>query len=462
MTTVSTEGLGSLLFTDSVMTQKFTGLSSVESREISLFIQKNFKLLSEYPSPICRHTKTLDKGSLISPHRSLLIQRSKGRQIEEIYVLLKTKGGVNSVSEVHKGREVIAVAKYAIGFFSGELHVQKSKEESLEERMKLVMKSLRYYSRIASEPGVAQLRHVCKYLSKSGAKKISRMQAYYNEKSLHHFMCRMSSEKLSLEQRKRLVYHVSREAIRGLASIHNKGLIHCDVKPDNFLVHIGKEAKKKSEKEVKLKQESEDYSGVRIEISDFESLVSLGDRWEGNTFTPIYLAPNRPLEFLCWTGEFQKHDVWSLGITLMEFKVGILGGVNREVFLKELNEILKDARTGISDVSEKFTKIFKAKYIPYRNSLGTLDYLIDSMLSWKVDSRISAESALRYLEEIGYEALLTDEPVRPASHSEARARTDWVPYLYNNGTYYAVKIGMQIGRVVKTFPEYLPSIKGYK
>ncbi|XP_072983489.1 mitogen-activated protein kinase kinase kinase 20-like [Typha latifolia] len=86
--------------------------------------------------------------------------------------------------------------------------------------------------------------------------------------------------------------------LKGLAHIHRKGYVHCDIKPQNVLV----------------------WSSDEVKITDFGLAKRSGERSHGSLIrgSPLYVAPEGVKR-----NEYEKPaDIWSLGCTVVEMLTG--------------------------------------------------------------------------------------------------------------------------------------------
>jgi serine/threonine protein kinase len=105
------------------------------------------------------------------------------------------------------------------------------------------------------------------------------------------------SQHLTLRQRLKLVVDI----LQGLDHAHSRGIVHCDIKPENILLNL-------------------QPSGWTARISDF-GIAHLNQEIEGqglgNTGSPAYMAPER------FYGQYPLNsDLYAVGIILFELLVG--------------------------------------------------------------------------------------------------------------------------------------------
>ena len=95
--------------------------------------------------------------------------------------------------------------------------------------------------------------------------------------------------------------HYIRNAIEALEYVHSHGLVHCDVKPGNFLVHDGV-----------------------LKLADFGMAVR-DDEKEILGGSPVYMAPEHLMAWRHMSTKFDHRvDIYSLGVCLYEMLQGFL------------------------------------------------------------------------------------------------------------------------------------------
>jgi serine/threonine protein kinase len=124
--------------------------------------------------------------------------------------------------------------------------------------------------------------------------------------------------RLSVPQSLKLVTDV----LEGLAHAHDRGIVHCDIKPENILLTVQPQ-------------------GWTAQISDF-GIARLSQAIEGreteNTGSPAYMAPER------FYGNYSPtSDLYSVGILLHELLVGYrpFSGTPAELMAAHLNQSVK-------------------------------------------------------------------------------------------------------------------------
>lgn len=209
-----------------------------------------------------------------------------------------------------------------------------------------------------------------------------------------------SNQPLSVDHHRFFIYQV----LRGLKYIHSANVLHRDLKPSNILVN----------------------SNCDIKIGDF-GLARISERNDDSDFLSEYVATRwyRSPEVLLNYGTYGPAlDVWSVGCILaelilrkplfpgstplnqIELIVNILGSPSEEDLAKCPN---RNARRFVKSLGSKkkvpWAQVFKGK----EYNKDEID-LLEKMLTWDPDKRITVEEALEhpFMEEMHDP---TDEPV---------------------------------------------------
>ena len=111
------------------------------------------------------------------------------------------------------------------------------------------------------------------------------------------------------------------DMLAGLDHAHSRGIVHCDIKPENILVQL-------------------DPAGWMARISDFgiARLRQDSQIWDGATGSPAYMAPER------FYGQYSAaSDLYSVGILLFELITGYrpFSGTPAELMSAHLNQPLQ-------------------------------------------------------------------------------------------------------------------------
>jgi serine/threonine protein kinase len=124
--------------------------------------------------------------------------------------------------------------------------------------------------------------------------------------------------RLNLSQSLKLVIDV----LKGLAHAHERGIVHCDIKPENILLSV-------------------QPNGWIAKISDFgiaRLRQEVEDREASNSGSPAYMAPER------FYGEYSHtSDLYSVGVLLFELAAGHrpFSGTPAELMSAHLNQPVK-------------------------------------------------------------------------------------------------------------------------
>lgn len=91
---------------------------------------------------------------------------------------------------------------------------------------------------------------------------------------------------------------ITRQSLEYLQKIHDKGILHSDIKPENITIN----------------------SRGEVSLIDYGAAVKRNGKgqFKASILTPLYAAPER----LDWGIATEKLDIWSLGITLAEMELG--------------------------------------------------------------------------------------------------------------------------------------------
>lgn len=192
----------------------------------------------------------------------------------------------------------------------------------------------------------------------------------------------IKTQQLEIDQIQFLIYQI----LRGLKYIHSAGIIHRDLKPSNIAVD----------------------ENCDLKILDFglaRPTVSVGEEMTGYVVARWYRAPE---VMLSWMVYHTPADIWSTGCMLGEMLSGRplftgsdhidqlscimdLCGTPGPHIVEKLTS--QDARNYVRSLPKKLKKNYLVLFP--RATPDAVD-LLEKMLDWDVDSRITAEQALSH------------------------------------------------------------------
>lgn len=188
-----------------------------------------------------------------------------------------------------------------------------------------------------------------------------------------------SPEKRLTEEQSRCVFYQMTEAVNYL---HNKGITHRDIKPDNVL----------------LKDHGE-FTLVKLSDFGLSKLVIEGTYMKSLLGTPTYTAPEvLRTDVVTYTS---KVDVWSMGVMLFAMLSGTLpfaedyGNIHKQITLGRyafLAECWKE-------VSQSALKLIKKMLVVQPEIRINVNQIFDS--SWMDSRHVGVESAKNIMEQNG-------------------------------------------------------------
>jgi serine/threonine protein kinase len=220
----------------------------------------------------------------------------------------------------------------------------------------------------------------------------------------NHFSCYLVMEKCTYtllryveqmpETSERSLGSLFLQMLQGISHVHACGMVHRDIKPDNFLV--GGEHRE------------------TVKLGDFGLAIQLPQ--SGKLKSVVGTAPFMSPEMLNMKGYDCKADVWSLGVIMYAFLFGSFAYAPSRVSEKEASEAMKDS---IRDGSCPPTfRPALAKDKQYSNSFANVHFRTDivvafvrRLLSRSLAQRPSAAEALRldYIREISNDTHALDK-----------------------------------------------------
>ena len=166
-----------------------------------------------------------------------------------------------------------------------------------------------------------------------------------------------------------IVQHIMRQVMDAMKYLHEKKILHRDLKSDNILINYDNEDDKKNNNIIKGK----------IKIIDFGFARYLTKELAGSAIgTPIYMDPgillklNKDKNYANYAYD-EKADIWSLGIICYELLVG-----KTAYDSNSMEELLKKIKKGTYTLPENISKEAKS--------------FIDCMLQSEPKKRLSAKS----------------------------------------------------------------------
>lgn len=200
---------------------------------------------------------------------------------------------------------------------------------------------------------------------------------------------------------------IMREIIQGLQHLHDQGIVHRDVKPENIMFTVSPKKERKSGPQIETPIQEEKV----VKLIDFETCLNWGPTTPKSTKivgTPGYIAPESLM------GEFSpQSDLWGVGVIFYILMTGEMpwGG----------GEALEDSTVG----SESACRMYEAmknqppdwECVPWPDFPQALD-LCQRLLSFNQSERLpTAQEALSHPWFFEGDEETTLAP--PVSHSES-------------------------------------------
>jgi hypothetical protein len=206
------------------------------------------------------------------------------------------KGGSKKVKFAFdlKNNQLIVVARMDLNKAMPELYEETKKDGYNEALFLNIFKGIK---------GFAQLTQLADVEGKDNKNKLLFFQPLYEVRDLSN----LDTTKISMDEKKSLAYQM----LQSCSLLIDKGVIHCDIKPQNFFLSKNKDDKH----EVYLADFGN--SKIKTDIKD-EKILSSG--------TPKYMPPEYKSEYgyVDTSMVNEKIDAWALGVTLFEMFQGQL------------------------------------------------------------------------------------------------------------------------------------------
>ena len=168
-------------------------------------------------------------------------------------------------------------------------------------------------------------------------------------------LCAKMESKNNLEIFRQIIIDIA----KGLKSIHEKGVVHRNIKPHNIYLNMDQKIVKKAK------------------IGDFSSAIYIKEINDSQPMgTILYTAP----EIVKNLDYSEKCDLWSVGLTLFEIYFGVLPYGNNPN-TKKMNNMIYDEK----------------KFIYRKSNIHTLDILFKRLLQINPDNRMSTSEFYNYV-----------------------------------------------------------------
>ncbi|MBF0206552.1 MAG: protein kinase [Oligoflexia bacterium] len=254
-------------------------------------------------------------------------------------------------------------------------------------------------------PGIVEIKHYDYYRGKHDGEKYLAVQEELYDSDLQGFI----NKNLALNECKRI--KIAKQLTRSLIKIHQRGILHQDIKPSNILI------KKGIEESQNQNQDTEDSSPV-VAFTDFGSASTINfpqtptlankfnSGMNGVVGTPGYIPPeqifknaNKP------STDLQKGDIYSLGITFHQL-------INKKFppIFYHGRKWYKNFSFGKHNIKHDFQTYLKMKNRQRKQrkiisgvdpkAMGMLQTILNQMISLRVESRPELSNVLKTLESL--------------------------------------------------------------
>jgi serine/threonine protein kinase len=167
---------------------------------------------------------------------------------------------------------------------------------------------------------------------------------------------------------------IARDVFAALAGIHARGIVHCDVKPENILYCRGTKS--------------------RVKLADFGSSCLIGQPRFQYFQSRFYRAPEVIIKMEIGTAV----DIWGIGCVLAEMEIGepLFPGTDEEDQLKRFVEVIGNPPPFMrTKMDVRGVRQRRRKKLKRRIADRELRDLIERCLVWDPADRITAHEALK-------------------------------------------------------------------
>lgn len=281
----------------------------IQSSNLAASAQKHFAKESDSP------VKKEAESAYVHPSQDNLPVEIRVHRDNRVVVSLIGKDkqatgklGAGAYKIVHMGVDFSASTPIAVALPKSANQLAKDSDSDATESEVQGIKAL--FAKAVAETAQKDLQQEAQFLMEfQGIKEVVRIIKYFSvdgKQGMDIEYCNMGSltkhiPSATLKHRERL--EVFRDALKGLSKLHKKGVIHCDMKPDNLLL-----------------KSSVDADGKRVvegRISDFGKMIRLNEAHKGGT--KKYLSPEvAGKDKVVTTGI----DAWAAGLIGLELFYG--------------------------------------------------------------------------------------------------------------------------------------------
>ena len=266
----------------------------------------------------------------------------------------------------------------------GEVHLTKKKDSSLKYATKTIDKK-KYSKNEKAKSYLENELAILKEISHPNIVKLIEIQETLNYYHVITEYCNGGNLSTCLENYQKIhnrafpediVQHIMRQLMDAMNYLHEKGILHRDLKLDNILINYDDENDRLNNNIIKGKIKLIDFGFARHFNREKKELATsaLG--------TPMYMDPgilqkyNKMKNFKDYTYD-EKADIWSLGIICYELLVG------KSAYDSEtMKELLEKVRKG-------------TYYLPNNLSKEAISFL-NCMIQFDPKRRLSAKSLLSH------------------------------------------------------------------